>query len=394
MIVGSAAGRQLGHNSPMRILAVDVGTGTQDILLFDSANAIENSVQMVMPSPTVIARDRVLAATAARRPVVLTGVNMGGGPVTGAVRQHVERGLAVFATPSAAETFDDDPAAVREMGVEIVSEDEARAVRNAVAVELKDLDLGMVRRSLAAFDVEAEWDALAVAVFDHGNAPPGYSDRKFRFNHLKQQVRDGKRNPAAFAYLADEVPGYLTRMQAVIDVASRDDPGRPMLMMDTAQAAVLGSLEDPRVAAEPRKVVANLGNEHTLGFYMEQSSIMGIYEHHTHVVGRERLEDHLRRLVRGDLDDDEVWGGQGHGAIVIEAAGTDPRFVSVIGPMRGMLVGSSLQPYFATPHGSMMLAGPFGLIRAWAERSPEWHDEIAASLGVVGERPGSDTHQH
>ena len=378
----------------MRILAIDVGTGTQDILLFDSDRAIENSVQMVMPSPTVIARDRVLAATASRRPVVLTGVNMGGGPVTGAVQQHVGQGLAVFATPAAAETFDDDPAAVREMGVEIVSEREARAVRDAVAVELRDLDLNMMRRSLAAFDVEAEWDALAVAVFDHGNAPPGYSDRKFRFDHLKQQVHGGKRSPTAFAYLADEVPGYLTRMRAVVAVASEDDPGRPLLMMDTAQAAVLGSLEDPRVAAEPRKVVANLGNEHTLGFSMDHSTITGIYEHHTHVVGRERLEDHLRRLVRGDLDDDEVWSGQGHGAVVIEAAGAGTPFVSVIGPMRRMLEGSALRPYFATPHGSMMLAGPFGLVRAWAERSPEWHDEVAAALGADGGLPGPHTHSH
>ncbi len=378
----------------MRILAIDVGTGTQDVLLFDSAGAIENSVQMVMPSPTVIARNRVRAATTQGRPVVLTGVNMGGGPVTGAVHEHVQQGLAVFATPSAAATFDDDLAEVRGMGVEIVSEDEAKGVGNAVAVELKDLDLGMVRRSLAAFDVEGSWDALAVAVFDHGNAPPGYSDRKFRFDHLKQQVLGGMRSPVAFAYLADEVPDYLTRMHAVIEVAERDDPGKPVLMMDTAQAAVLGSLEDPRVASEPRKVVANLGNEHTLGFSMEDSTIMGIYEHHTHVVGRERLEDHLRRLVRGDLDDDEVWSGQGHGAIVIESGGADPGFVSVIGPMRGMLAGSELGPYFATPHGSMMLAGPFGLVRGWAERQPNWHDEITASLSVMGEQAGLHSHTH
>ena len=33
----------------MRILAVDVGTGTQDILLFDSEQELENSIKMVMP---------------------------------------------------------------------------------------------------------------------------------------------------------------------------------------------------------------------------------------------------------------------------------------------------------------------------------------------------------
>jgi uncharacterized protein (DUF1786 family) len=377
----------------MRILAIDVGTGTQDILLFDSTRAVENSVQMVMPSPTVIARDRVAAATVARRPVVLTGVNMGGGPVTGAVERHVKARLPVYATPSAAVTFDDDLDEVRAMGVTILSEDEAAALRDVVAVELKDLDLDMVRRSLAAFDVAADWDALAVAVFDHGDAPPGYSDRKFRFDHLRRQVLGGKRDPASFVYLSDEVPDYLTRMRSVIDVASRDAPGTPILMTDTAVAAIMGSLEDSRVAAQPRKVVANLGNEHTLAFHLEGRTILGLYEHHTHVLKRDQLEDHLRGLVRGDLDDDEVWRGRGHGAIVIEPAhGESDRseieFLSVIGPMRGLLEGSALRPYFATPHGSMMLAGPFGLVRAWAERNPEWHDEIEAALRVVGEDMG------
>ena len=39
----------------VRILAVDVGTGTQDILLWDSSQEVENALQLVMPSPTVLA---------------------------------------------------------------------------------------------------------------------------------------------------------------------------------------------------------------------------------------------------------------------------------------------------------------------------------------------------
>jgi len=38
----------------MRILAADIVTGTQDILLFDSEKEPENSLLMVMPSPTRI----------------------------------------------------------------------------------------------------------------------------------------------------------------------------------------------------------------------------------------------------------------------------------------------------------------------------------------------------
>ena len=65
---------------PIRILAVDVGTGTQDILLFESGKTIENCFKMVMPSPTVIVAERIKHATRRGQPLLLTGVTMGGGP--------------------------------------------------------------------------------------------------------------------------------------------------------------------------------------------------------------------------------------------------------------------------------------------------------------------------
>jgi hypothetical protein len=37
-------------------------------------------------------------------------------------------------------------------------------------------------------------------------------------------------------------------------------------------------------------------------------------------------------------------------------------------------------PYFAVPLGDMMIAGCFGLLRAYADRFPEHTDEILASL--------------
>ena len=40
----------------MQILTVDIGTGTQDILLFDSERTPENCLKLVMPSPTAAAR--------------------------------------------------------------------------------------------------------------------------------------------------------------------------------------------------------------------------------------------------------------------------------------------------------------------------------------------------
>src|SRR3990172_10090846 len=108
------------HDATMRILAVDVGTGTQDILLFDSAQPVENALQLIMPSPTQIAAGRIRRATGAGQPVVLTGVIAGGGPCHWALDDHLRAGLRAYATPEAAATFDDDLDVVQHMGVAVV----------------------------------------------------------------------------------------------------------------------------------------------------------------------------------------------------------------------------------------------------------------------------------
>jgi hypothetical protein len=41
---------------------------------------------------------------------------------------------------------------------------------------------------------------------------------------------------------------------------------------------------------------------------------------------------------------------------------------------------SALNPYFAVPHGDMMLSGCFGLVWAFAEKHPQHRQEILARL--------------
>ena len=88
----------------MRILCIDIGTGTQDILLYDPSKEIENCVQMVMPSPTEIVARRVSDDTSARHTLLLTGVTMGGGPGAWAVEAHIKEGFDVYAAPDAPTT--------------------------------------------------------------------------------------------------------------------------------------------------------------------------------------------------------------------------------------------------------------------------------------------------
>lgn len=364
----------------MRILAVDVGTGTQDILLFDSAKEPENGLKLVMPSPTVLVAERIRAATRGRQPLLLTGVTMGGGPSAWAAEEHHKAGLPIYATPDAARTFNDDLDAVhRDLGVVVVSEDEATVLARrdgVVHVEMRDFYYEEIRQALAAFEVSLDVDIVAVAVFDHGNAPPDVSDRKFRFDYIRQRLGTGL-GLAAFAFWRDQIPPIMTRLLAVHRTTP---PDVPLMVMDTAPAAVLGALEDPRVGDQPAKVVTNVGNFHTLAFALADGQITGVFEHHTGLITRHDLEGYIRRLAEGTLTDEELFADHGHGAIVFAPAPEALAFVAVTGPRRAMMRGSSLPVYFAVPHGDMMLAGCFGLVRACAVLAPEHAEEITAAL--------------
>jgi uncharacterized protein (DUF1786 family) len=368
----------------MKILAIDMGTGTQDILLFDSDVAVENCVKMVLPSATKIAEGRIRRATAARRPLLLTGVTQGGGPCAWALEDHLRAGGIAYATPDAARTFDDDIEQVAAMGIRVVSDDEARLLGDVDAVELKDLDLPAIRAALALFGISPAFDGLALACLDHGAAPAGYSDRLFRFEHLRRIV-ERRNDLAAFAMLPQELPAYLTRARAMIATAKSQDDATPMVFLDTGPAAALGALQDPAVAHAKTQLVLNLGNMHALAFHLRGTRIVSLYEHHTGEMTTAQIEDFSERLVAGTLAHEEVFGSKGHGVFYAPGAHVDgeaPPLVAVTGPQRGRLRGSRLHPYFAAPHGDMMISGCFGLLRAFAAKYPEHAGEIERALVV------------
>jgi uncharacterized protein (DUF1786 family) len=379
----------------MKILAVDIGTGTQDILLFDPDLDIENSFKMVLPSPTMIVRDKIRRATRSAKPVVLTGVMMGGGPCAWAAEDHLKAGYKLFATPEAASTMNDDLDAVSGMGVFLISEDEARRLPDEFErIELRDFDFQAISDAFAEFGVELAQDqlgAVAAAVFDHGAAPPEISDRAFRFDYLDRRIRDFNRL-SAFAYPADEIPAIMTRLQAV-SMSAHDIPA-PLVMMDTAPAAVLGATFDTVAGNLERALYVNVGNFHTIAFRLGPGGIEGVFEHHTGLLDQYKLEHLLRALARGSLTNDEVFSAMGHGALVYDPTpfaleGTGIRVV-VTGPRRNLLAGSELRPHFAVPFGDMMIAGCFGLLAAAAEKIPALETPILAGLtrrGGLGRPP-------
>ena len=362
----------------MKILAVDVGTGTQDILVFDSNASPENCVKMVMPSATTIAAARIREATRKREPVILTGQIQGGGPCHWALEDHLRAGRPAYVTPEAATTFDDDLNAVTAMGVTIVSEEEARDLRGDHVV-LRDLDLEAIDTALHAFGLDSDFDGFAVGCLDHGASPPGYSDRLFRFDHLRSVVESGN-DLRAFTYLPEELPEYLTRARALMSTLPQDVAG---VFLDTGPAAALGALQDPEVARHDETLVLNLGNMHALAFHLQAERIVSLYEHHTGEMTNEQIEDFTVRLVDTSLSQDEVFNSKGHGVYYTSAGGGahGVPFLTVTGPQRGRLRQTRLlRPYFAAPHGDMMLSGCFGMVNAFAHRFPEQREEIHHAL--------------
>ncbi len=377
----------------MKILTADIGTGTQDIFLYDSRLDIENGIKLVAPSPTMIVYRRLKEATRRREAVLLTGVTMGGGPSAWAAEDHARAGLPIYATPEAARSFNDDLEAVEATGVRILSQDEAQGLPDSVRrLELRDLDFKAIARSLGQFDVSLDdLSAVAVAVFDHGNAPPEISDRQFRFDYLDERIRSQNRL-SAFAFREQDVPPIMTRLQAVVQSARQADgellKDLPLVIMDTAPAAVLGATFDPQVRRQARLLIANVGNFHTLAFRLGPTGIEGVFEHHTGLLDLPRLENLLCALADGSLTHADVFGDHGHGALIYHdqpLSLQEGSFgVVVAGPRRSMLNASSLRPYFAVPFGDMMIAGCFGLLAAVADVLPEFGEPIRLSLRGAG----------
>ena len=367
----------------MKILTVDIGTGTQDIYLYDSQLDVENGFKMVLPSPTMLVNRRLKEATQQGQPVFLHGRIMGGGPSQWAVEAHLRAGLPVYATPDAARSFNDDLAVIERMGIRLVSDEEGRRLPELVLrLELRDFDFAAIRQAFSLFGVSlSSLAAIAVAVFDHGDAPPQVSDRQFRFDYLDQRIRSHNRL-SAFAYQVQDIPSILTRLQAVADSAR--DVDAPLVVMDTAPAAVLGATFDPHLENYPRKLIANVGNFHTLAFRLGESGIEGVFEHHTGLLERDTLEDLLRALADGSLRHNDVFDHHGHGALIY-----DPRplpldqegfQVAVTGPRRSLLHGGTIDIFYPAPFGDMMIAGCFGLLAAVADLLPDLAEPVIASL--------------
>ncbi len=335
----------------MKILAIDIGAGTQDILLFDSQKKIENCISLVLPTPSKIHAEKIKKIEG---DLYIYGDTIGGGSLARAIVDHLKKGYRVRMEESTAYSIRNDLHEVRSMGIEIGGKPQSGHFHE---LEIHEIDLPILRKFLAQVEEDFNFDVVAVAVQDHGVAPQGISDRAFRFDQMEAMLRKDNR-PESFHFIEGSVPEYFIRMKSAISAVRRDSSS-PILVMDTSFSAILGCIDE----VEGPSLIVNVGNGHTIAALVIERRIEALYEHHTHELTPDRLEQDLKRLLRGELSREEVFERNGHGAITLR--NYDGEFsILVTGPNRDLFKDTSLKYTYAAPAGNTMMTGPMGLVKA------------------------------
>jgi len=356
-----------------KILSVDVGAYTQDILLWNGS--YESAFKMILPSPTQIMAERVNIVTTQRKHLVVSGETMGGGLFNRALRAHLESGLNVSMTELAARTVRDDPERVQQMGIDIIDEDEVPALvgkEDTEGIVIKDVDANAIQLAASCFGIDIEPEVVAIGVEDHGtpawrtgtsadkevhdgprNSPNGQqTDREIRFEHFKNLIPT---TSEGFGF--EEPPSHYTRMMGVKRTLTKSFPDAKHLIMDSKIAAVFGSAS---TVPEDRVVAVDVGNGHTTVASIEEGELTGIFEHHTGSLTREMTEGFITEFVEGTLTNETIFGDGGHGCYIARALKQGSLVVT--GPKRASLfINDPPGITFINPYGDMMITGNVGL---------------------------------
>ncbi len=338
----------------MRILAIDVGTGTQDIMIYDDEKELENSIKLVLPSPHLLISQKIREI---ENNIYFDGEIMGGGKIKKTLQEHMEKGYNVVMEETPAKTIRDKISQVEALGIEIASPE--KEYKDYSKITLGDINITKLSKFLLGYDLEFDFDEIAIAVQDHGyNENMG--DRDFRFEKFRQKLEKPIK-PEEFAFKGN-VPDYYTRMKAVErSIASEGIDIQPLLM-DTKFASIAGMCYDEIASTLNSFIAIDIGNGHTTAASIENGKIQGIFEHHTSSLTHKSLENYLKRLADGVITNEEVYNDHGHGAHVINPISKIEKII-VSGPKRELIEKTNLDWHHACPGGDVMMTGTVGLIK-------------------------------
>ena len=277
----------------MRILAIDVGTGTQDIMIYDSEKELENAIKLVLPSPHLYISQQIRQT---ENDLYFDGEIMGGGKIKNTILEHMEKGYKVVMEPTCAKTIRDNIEQVKSYGIEIAEEN--KDYTNYSKITLGDINITKLSSFLLGYDLEFDFDKIAIAVQDHGyNENMG--DRDFRFEKIREKINEPI-SPLKFGF-KDELPDYFTRMNAVRRQVKNEGIDEIPLVMDTKFASIAGMCFDEVAKKLNSFIVIDIGNGHTTAASIENSKIQGVFEHHTSSLTGESLERYIKRLASGEI---------------------------------------------------------------------------------------------
>lgn len=351
----------------MKILAVDIGAGTEDILLFDSQKKnIENCIKLVLPSPTQTFAAKVRKATKQRKDLFVNGDTIGGGAFTSALKAHVEEGFRVVMTEKAAYTIRNVLDEVKQLGIEVVKQENETQDFMGETITIEEVNLSQLQMFLKGFgETLDDVDVVAVAVQDHGVFPKGISNRKFRIQMMRDLLKENPK-PETLAFKEEDIPSCFLRMKSAAQASRIQLPEAEVLVMDTSPDAILGCLKDPLSEKADSVLAVNVGNGHTMAALILNGEIVGLLEHHTRLLNSQKIERLLVDFANGDLTDEKVFKDSGHGLFFLAG---HPCFseidkIAATGPNRNLLSKTNFSVYFAAPAGDVMMTGPVGLVEA------------------------------
>jgi uncharacterized protein (DUF1786 family) len=346
-----------------RFLILDIGAGTMDILCYDTGSGLH--YKAVVKSPVL-----ALAEKAARLPgnLVVTGKEMGGGPISKVLVERAQQAEVVMSV-SAAATVHHSLEKVRSHGIKVVDDEDAERIRRKEgynALNLGDIDRARLQRLIESLGVPFSFDVVGACAQDHGVPPEGVSHLDYRHKIFKASL-DQSPFPHTLLYRGEDIPESLHRLRIISE--SLKPICQEVYMMDSGMAAIQGASVDPQVTGKKRFLVLDVATSHTVGAAMQEGEIAGFFEYHTQDITLERIEELLPELAEGRLEHRRILEEGGHGAYIRKGFGfASAEIILATGPKRRLVEHSRLPIRPGAPLGDNMMTGTVGVLEAIRRR--------------------------
>ncbi|MFW9779101.1 MAG: DUF1786 family protein [Candidatus Heimdallarchaeota archaeon] len=360
-----------------KILAIDVGKGTEDIYLFEPDQNLENGIHVIRPSRANLLRKQLDIQLPRLTNLYFHGTIMGGEPwhiPLYKIAQNSNR--KVIMTSKSAKSLRYKLDQVTSRGV-IVQDPLPRIDQKGKLFETYDIDFAWIDQFFRGLDINIfeTTDIVLIACQEHGYpGPESISVRQFRIQEMYQRYLEINPYLESLMFHQNEIPKFAWRFQANVERTRQYFPESQIFVMDSSPAVILGTMLDPIIPSGVKTII-NIGNGHTLAMILNETwEVLAIWEHHTGQFRSDptELDEYLEKLFETRLNQKFVLehGGHGYYQRISKIPESAAKQIVAIGPNRSLLQDSRFKNAISWVHplGSMMLAGPAGLLKTYEAR--------------------------